>query len=78
MKQNREEIQEESYDSMTFVGFNFQQEGRTVHLVDLDHNIITENAMTDGLYRWLRDSGVKVRQDPKTWTKYVISIISSV
>ena len=62
---------EEHYDSMTFVGFNLQQVGRTVNLVDLSHRVIEKDIMTDGLYRWLRESGVEMRQDPQSWTKYV-------
>ena len=57
------------YDSMTFVGFNFQQAGKVVNLIDLQMSIIEENIMTEGLYRWMRESGVESRQDPKTWTK---------
>ena len=57
------------YDSMTFVGFNFQQVGKVVNLIDLQMHTIEENIMTDGLYRWMRESGVESRQDPNTWTK---------
>ena len=57
------------YDSMTFVGFNFQQVGKTVNLVGLELQTIEENIMTDGLYCWMRESGVELHQDPKTWTK---------
>ena len=57
------------YDSMTFVGFNFQQVGKIVNLIDLQLETIEDNIMTDGLYRWMRESGVELRQDPKTWTK---------
>ena len=60
---------EEHYDSMTFVGFNLQQVGKTVNLVDLNHQVIEERIMTEGLYRWLRQSGVEVRQDPQNWNK---------
>ena len=59
------------YDSMTFVGFNFQQVGKTVNLIDLQLETIEANIMTDGLYRWMRESGVESRQDPKEWTKLV-------
>ena len=54
---------------MTFVGFNFQQVGKVVNLIDLQMCIVEENIMTEGLYRWMRESGVESRQDPKTWTK---------
>ncbi len=57
------------YDSMTFVGFNFQQVGKIVNLIDLQMHTIEENIMTDGLYRWMRESGIESRQDPQTWTK---------
>ena len=57
------------YDSMTFVGFNFQQVDKIVNLIDLQMHIIEENIMTDGLYRWMHASGVESRQDPQTWTK---------
>ena len=57
------------YDSMTFVGFNFQQAGKVVNLIDLQLCIIEENIMTDGLYRWMRESGVETRQYPNEWTK---------
>ena len=56
---------------MTFVGFNFQQVGKTVNLIDLQLETIEANIMTDGLYRWMRESGVESRQDPKEWTKLV-------
>ena len=54
---------------MTFVGFNFRQTGRSVQLLDLRKGIIEENIMSDGLYRWLRESKVDTRQDPDSWTK---------
>ena len=54
---------------MTFVGFNFQQVGKIVNLIDLQMYTIEENIMTAGLYRWMRESGVESRQDPNTWTK---------
>lgn len=57
------------YDSMTFVGFNFQQVGKTVNLIDLQLDTIEENIMTDGLYRWMCESGIESRQDPNQWTK---------
>ena len=60
---------EEYYDSMTFIGFNFQQVGKSVNLIDLQLVTIEENIMTDGLYRWMRESGVESRQNPETWTK---------
>ena len=60
------------YDSMTFVGFNFQQVDKTVNLIDLQIHTIEKNIMTVGLYRWMRESGVESRQDPNTWTKSVL------
>ena len=60
------------YDSMTFVGFNFQQDGKTVNLIDLERQTIEANIMTYGLYDWLCKSGVESHQDPKKWTKLVL------
>ena len=54
---------------MTFVGFNLQQVGKAVQLLDLQQQIIEPNIMSDGLYRWLRESKVDTRQDPDAWTK---------
>lgn len=54
---------------MTFVGFNLQQVGKTVQLLDLQHQIIEPNIMSDGLYRWLRENNVDTRQDPDEWSK---------
>ena len=53
------------YDSMTFVGFNFQQVGKAVNLIDLELKTIEEDIMTDGLYRWMRESGVEVTSGSK-------------
>ena len=61
--------EEVEYDSMTFVGFNLQQVGRTVQLLDLQNQIIEPNIMSDGLYQWLRVSKVETRQDPDAWSK---------
>ena len=60
------------YDSMTFVGFIFQQAVKIVNLIDLQMRTIEENVMTVGLYRWMRESGVESHQDPTEWTKYVL------
>ena len=57
------------YDSMTFVGFNFQQVGKSVQLLDLRNRIIEANIMNDGLYRWLRENKVDTRQNPDTLNK---------
>ena len=57
---------------MTFVGFNFQQDGKTVNLIDLERQTIEANIMTYGLYDWLCKSGVESHQDPKKWTKLVL------
>lgn len=67
--------EEVHYDSMTFVGFNLQQIEKTVHLFDLSHKLIIHNIMSDGLYRWLKLSGVETRQDPDNWTKWVFCIL---
>ena len=57
------------YDSMTFVGFNFQQVGENINLIDFQMHTIEKKIMTDGLYRWMHESGVESHQDPSSWTK---------
>ena len=56
------------YDSMTFVGFNFQQVCKIVYLIDLQMHTVEDNIMTAGLYR-LRESGIESHQNPQTWTR---------
>ena len=62
---------EVGYDSMTFIGFNLQQVGKTVNLLSLNNVVIEDSIMGEGLYHWLEKNGVEMRQNPHTWQKFV-------
>ena len=57
------------YDSMTFIGFNFHLSSKTVNLVSLAGEVLEGNIMPEGLFQWLRGSGVEMRQNPQLWQK---------
>ena len=62
---------EVTYNSMTFIGFNLQQVGKTVNLLSLNNDTIENGIMREGLYHWLKHNGVEMRQNPHTWKKFV-------